>query len=78
MTAKLTPDDFRADLTDQEITEIGLELRIRLIDEEIWRTYEWGLGLVSLGIDPSVMMEPDFNPVDYGIAQRARQIPKIV
>lgn len=78
MTAKLTPEDFRADLTDREIIEIGLELRTRLIDEELWRTYEWGLGLVSLGIDPNVMTDPNFNPADYGIAQRARPVPKIV
>lgn len=78
MTAKLTPENFRADLTDQDIIEIGLEIRSRLIDEDIRRTYEWGLGLVSLGINPNVMMEPDFNPADYGIAQRARPIPKIV
>jgi hypothetical protein len=36
MTAKLTPEDFRADLTDQDIIGIGLEQRARLIDEEIW------------------------------------------
>jgi hypothetical protein len=36
------------------------------------------LGLVSLGIDLDVMVEPDFNPADYGIAQWARPIPKIV
>lgn len=77
-TAKLTPEDFRVDLTDQEIVEIGLEQKTRLIDEEIWRTYEWGLALVSLGIDPEVMRDPDFNPADYGIAQGARPIPKIV
>lgn len=78
MPAKLTPEDFSADLTDQDIIEIGLELKARLIDEELWRTYEWGHGLVSLGINPNVMMEPDFNPADYGIAQIARPIPKIV
>ncbi len=78
MTAKLTPEDFRTDLTDHDIVDIGLELRTRLIDEELWRTYEWGLGLVSLGIIPNVMMELDFNPADYGIAQWARPIPKIV
>ena len=56
--------------------DTGLEQRTRLINEELWRIYEWGLALVSLGIDPDVMMEPDFNPADYGIAQRARPIPK--
>jgi hypothetical protein len=78
MTQQLTPEDFRSNLTDQEIVEIGLELRARLLDEDIRRTYEWGMGLVSLGIDPDVMMEPDFNPADYGIAQQARPIPKLV
>jgi hypothetical protein len=78
VTAQLTPQDFRADLSDQDILEIGLELRARLLDEELRRTYEWGFALVSLGIDPDVMMEPDFHPADYGIAQRAKPTPKIV
>ena len=43
MTAQLTPEDFRADLTDQDVIEINLEQRMRLIDEEIWRTYEWDM-----------------------------------
>ena len=78
MTAQLTPQDFRADLTDQDILEIGLEQRTRMFDEEIWRIYEWGMALVSKGIDPSVMREPDFHPADYGIVQRARPVPKVV
>jgi hypothetical protein len=78
MTEQLTPEDFRADLTDQDIVDIGLELKTRLLDEDIRRTYEWGMGLVSLGIDLDVMMEPNFNPADYGIAQRARPVSKIV
>ena len=36
MTTKLTPEDFPTDLTNQDLVEIELELRARLIDEEIW------------------------------------------
>ena len=78
MTSTLTPEAFRADLADQETVEVGLKLKTHHFDEKIFRTYESGLVLVSLGINPAVMGGPDFNPADYGIAPAARPIPNFL
>ena len=46
--------------------------------EDMLRRYQWGVCLQSLGIDPNIMANEDFDPADYGIAKRTRPSRKIV
>jgi hypothetical protein len=78
MTVALTPEDFRRDLTAEEIDAIADDEGRRIFYEAMWRRCHWGLNLKSLGIDPKVMINEDFDPAEYGIAKRARPTPKIV
>jgi hypothetical protein len=78
MTSALAPQDFRLDLTDDEIDAIAADESRRIYYETIWRQCQWGLSLKSLGIDPKVMCNDDFDPADFGIAKRARPTPRIV
>ena len=67
MKAQLTPNDFRADLTDGDIVEIGFDEKAQRLDEALRQTYDWGYALIAKGIDPAVMYHPNFDPNAYGI-----------
>ena len=78
MATRLTPADFRQDLSDQTLTEIARDERKQMCIHLMGMRCVWGIELQARGISTGVMDDEDFDPVHYGLARRARPSPKIV
>ena len=78
MIKPLSPTDFRADLSAEEIEAISDVEQNSSMHDQINREMAWGMRLQARGLDPNIMFEEGFDPVEYGIERRARPAPKIV